>query len=159
MTERQSQWRRAGHVDGIVISAQSVLHELSFRSPGYTPTVFFGQLLKGWSNVFICCREPTQSPYRRGREATASRSVRALFAVLRLMMSSFDGLLDREVRGLFTPFSPSSCAAASVSLICCIKFLAKSFSQLPEGCGSLQIGRMQPGQIVDLTTGSQEVTL
>jgi hypothetical protein len=28
----------------------------------------------------------------------------------------FDGLLDRQVRGLFTPFSPSSRAAASVSL-------------------------------------------
>ena len=71
-------------------------------------------------------------------------------------MSSFDGLLDRQVRGLFTPFSPSSCAAASVAAS---NFWQNRLVNCLKAAGHCKLARMQPGQIVDLTTGSQEVTL
>ena len=53
-----NEWKQAGDIDGIVVSAQSILHELPYRSPGFNSNVFFGQLFNGWPNVFFCCREP-----------------------------------------------------------------------------------------------------
>lgn len=52
------EWKQSIGIDGIVVSAQSVLHELPHRSPGYKPNVFFGKLFKGWDNILVCCREP-----------------------------------------------------------------------------------------------------
>jgi hypothetical protein len=58
LLQKLNEWKEAGDINGIVVSAQSVLHELPYRSPGFNANVFLGQLFKGWDNVFFCCREP-----------------------------------------------------------------------------------------------------
>jgi tetratricopeptide (TPR) repeat protein len=58
LSQKLNDWKQAGDIDGILVSAQSVLHELPYRSPGFNANVFFGHLFKGWDNVFFCCREP-----------------------------------------------------------------------------------------------------
>jgi len=58
VSEALNAWKQAGYIDGIVVSAQSVLHELPYRSAGFSLSVFLGQLFKGWDNIFFYCREP-----------------------------------------------------------------------------------------------------
>jgi hypothetical protein len=52
------EWRRSGAVDGVILSAQSVLHELPKRSPGYNPNALLGDVLRPFTTRLVYCREP-----------------------------------------------------------------------------------------------------
>lgn len=50
--------RSNNNICGIICSAQAVLHELPFRSPGYNLSLFFGRLFRGFDIKFFYSREP-----------------------------------------------------------------------------------------------------
>lgn len=53
-------WCAAGSIDGLVCSAQGVLHELPTRSPGFDLPVFLGKIFRypGWRTCAFYSREP-----------------------------------------------------------------------------------------------------
>ena len=52
------QWRREGLIDGLVCSAQAVLHELPSRSPGFDIEFVLGEMFWDWNPCLVYCREP-----------------------------------------------------------------------------------------------------
>jgi hypothetical protein len=52
------QWRREGLIDGLVCSAQAVLHELPSRSPGFDIDFLLGEMFWDWQPCLVYCREP-----------------------------------------------------------------------------------------------------
>lgn len=54
-------WHSSGVIDGLVCSAQGVLHELPSRSPGFDLPVFLGKVFRnpGWQACAFYSREPS----------------------------------------------------------------------------------------------------
>ena len=51
------EWRKTKHLEGVIISAQAVLHELPTRSPNFDLDHFLGELFWEWPVCFFFCRE------------------------------------------------------------------------------------------------------
>lgn len=51
-------WRDKCQIDGLLISIQSLLHELPSRSKGFDTRVYLANLLRGWDRLFFYSREP-----------------------------------------------------------------------------------------------------
>src|ERR1700694_3969803 len=52
------QWREHGLIDGLVCSAQAVIHELPSRSPGFDIDFLLGEMFWDWQPCLVFCREP-----------------------------------------------------------------------------------------------------
>ncbi|HYN08689.1 MAG TPA: hypothetical protein VES67_15005 [Vicinamibacterales bacterium] len=89
-------WRTRGCVSGIVVSAQSVLHELPFRSPGFKMSTYFGQIFAGWANAFLYCREPCQpqnwpSPVQMKLRDLSGGTLAGVARLIKSQLSGFAG--------------------------------------------------------------------
>jgi hypothetical protein len=51
-------WRDAKKIDGLIVSAQAVLHELPSRSPGFDLNHFIGEITWDWDPFLFYSREP-----------------------------------------------------------------------------------------------------
>ena len=56
--KRLERWRSQGLIDGLVTSAQAVLHELPLRSPGFDIDNVLGEMFWDWAPCLFYCREP-----------------------------------------------------------------------------------------------------
>jgi len=52
------QWRGKGWIQGLVCSAQAVIHELPSRSPGFDIGFLLGEMFWNWEPCLVYCREP-----------------------------------------------------------------------------------------------------
>jgi hypothetical protein len=58
--KRLERWRSQGLIQGLVCSAQAVLHELPLRSPGFDIDNVLGEMFWDWAPCLFYCREPCQ---------------------------------------------------------------------------------------------------
>ena len=56
------EWRKAGVIDGLVVSLQAVLHELPTRSPDFDLNHFIGELTWDWDPFILFSRDPCEPP-------------------------------------------------------------------------------------------------
>lgn len=52
-------WQDSGQINGLVVSAQAVLHELPSRSPGFDLSHFMGEVCWEWDPFLFYSREPS----------------------------------------------------------------------------------------------------
>ncbi|MBF0422572.1 MAG: hypothetical protein HQL73_06235 [Magnetococcales bacterium] len=52
-------WRKAGKINGILVSIQAVMHELPTRGHNYSLTEFLSQLVDDWDPFIFISREPS----------------------------------------------------------------------------------------------------
>ena len=58
-TQRLKQWQKAGEIDGVAYSVNSVLHELPRRSSrSFDINAFLYEMTKDWNPLFLLIREP-----------------------------------------------------------------------------------------------------
>jgi CheY-like chemotaxis protein len=57
-SKKLEEWKQRGNIDGVLLSVQSVLHELPSRSPGFEPNLFLAEILRPFSIRLFFSREP-----------------------------------------------------------------------------------------------------
>jgi len=57
-SEKLLEWRDKDYITGVILSAQSILHELPSRSPEYDPHVLLSNILGNFKLRIFYCREP-----------------------------------------------------------------------------------------------------
>lgn len=58
--DKLREWKRVGFVDGVVLSMQSVVHELPYRSPGFDINVLLGRIFEPFDLRIFHSREPAK---------------------------------------------------------------------------------------------------
>jgi len=58
--DKLREWEEKGYVKGVILSIQSTLHELPYRSPEFDPNVLLGKIFEPFRHRIFFCREPAK---------------------------------------------------------------------------------------------------